>query len=294
MPRNHSNKEKKSIISQVRIFKDIRVADIDAMSLCIPEEEDFEFNISGAEDAPEAKSHGSGAAGAVGLPFGLESLRAASTRPKKSGGSGKGKGQGQEKMGVSQKDEAAAADIDMGNVGDEDQPDEEHSGVSGGDPMSCLLSPAAGQELDAALRLERQQEQQEQQDEVAPSEPASSSRAPARPLPGRRVAGATQREESNVLPFQASLGVVGVARVQRGRVVCVHCDQQIQKGGLRLQYAVKANKPSRSLHPGCVFQIPEELVEPSLRFLTTAKEAAVSPEEREACEEACNVLESRL
>ena len=174
-----------------------------------------------------------------------------------------------------------------------------------------MLSAEALRELDEALQLQVQEVEDEAigrasvttravapatvpqaasevaRDEEAPSgssSGAAAARAPSAPEPGQRSS----------LVFHRAEGVVGVARAQRAGVRCMHCGDQVEKGSFRLQYVHKANKPAKSLHTTCVLQLPEDLVESSIRFLEGAARGSSDREEQAACEEASALLRSRL
>ena len=146
-----------------------------------------------------------------------------------------------------------------------------------------VLSSAAATEFDEALRLDKDEVDHNIAGDTdsLPAEHADSSVAMPSNSTTSRATGAR---------FHSSLGIVGVSVLKRKGATCAHCNMSMDKGTVRLEFAQKLNKPGKSLHGGCVMQLPDSMVAQSMTFLEKAARTAASAVERSTCTDALQML----
>ena len=151
-----------------------------------------------------------------------------------------------------------------------------------------MLSTEAQVELDEAVAVDMAAQVR---NEGAPARGGSSSslkRPASPPLRDEPVDSAP----TAAARFYASVGIQDLAPVQRAGVRCLHCSDVVQKGDLRFVVCQKVNKPGRSIHTGCLFQLQASMIAPSLQFLRRKLEMTLSSSERRICDEAVSTLSS--
>ena len=129
--------------------------------------------------------------------------------------------------------------------------------------------------------------------ENQPQDRAAGSSSSSAVLEAASSSGAVVSASSNgPVRFQNTLGIQGVGRAQRKGMQCLHCSLAIQKSELKFVYSFKTSKPARSIHVGCLAQIPQQAARSSaenLRWLL-ATDTKLDREARAACEEALATL----
>lgn len=94
--------------------------------------------------------------------------------------------------------------------------------------------------------------------------------------------------------FNRDLGIKGLKVVTRKGMICLHCEQPFSKGDMRFQFAFSEKRPERSIHTGCLTQIPQTSVEPSVSVLKGLLQSSnLDHVQRQACLDALNVLQPR-
>ena len=202
-------------------------------------------------------------------------------------------------------DTDAAAVLSSGSVAgsghsEQDVSEEDCLDGNGG---GTVLSSGAKREFEDALRLSHavfdsvpEPDQDLLQDLPSQScEPTEGSQRPEAGEPSSSSrAGPTVSRAPGPVRFQASVGILGISEIKRKGARCLHCQASFEKGEIRLEFASKTNKPSRSLHPTCMAQLPDSFVPQALKFLEDAQAAigSTEPKKKQACVDALKILRS--
>ena len=164
-----------------------------------------------------------------------------------------------------------------------------------------MLSPAAQSELDRALALDLHAQQTADIDIDEQVEPSSSSskRVPAKTSAASSLAPEPEAEDdaeaaesrpAAKAKYSAQLGIEDLLPVQRRGVRCAHCRAAVAKGTLRFSVCYKLDKPPRSIHTDCLFQLPAECIKGSISFLQKRLAMPLSDAEHEVCTGALETL----
>ena len=150
------------------------------------------------------------------------------------------------------------------------------------------LDEDSRRELDSALRVD----QAARQDALAMAqslEDENQDPVPEEPQPRRRK---LENPGSTI----HSVGISAVARSKRKGITCMHCTSQIPKGEIRFEFTFKANKPPRSIHPGCLSQMDGTCCRGSVAYLQTLlnETPPTDADELQACQEALSSLERMM
>ena len=250
----------------------------------MPTDPAFEVFIGEGTAAPRVPQ----VSGSVCLPFGLSmpmsAKRKAPAKRVATTGSGLDKREKEDTEQVASEDDEAEAGPSASQAApaSESQPpnDSEASGLVA-DPV---LSNAAATEFEEALCLDK--------DEVDPDLAGAPVSGVAEGSSARTPSMSAASRATGPARFHSSLGIVGVSLVKRRGVTCAHCNMSMDKGTVRLELAQKINKPGKSLHGGCIMQLPENMVAQSMTFLEQAARNAATDVERSACGDALQMLRS--
>ena len=93
--------------------------------------------------------------------------------------------------------------------------------------------------------------------------------------------------------FNKDLGITGVSTVSRTNMVCFHCNTTLTKGEARFSFAFAVKRPERSIHVGCLAQIPATSITHSVKTLDLLVKGELKPEFRDACQNALLLLRAR-
>lgn len=286
----------------VRLYGVPEMDDSEEMQFLQPDEaealSEHVLAVLAGKDRPGERRKPAAPVGGCRLPFGLSASRTTKAR-KPTSESKLGKG----KDAAVEADEAAGETLPVRPLADKAEPEQiglESSLAEGG----CLLSPAAQAELDLAMQLQRHADQEHEDDAQPPrrssgsgvpeSDPTAAPRGSRDPLPRGGPKAESVAASSSGTVFHHRLGILSVGWVKRRHVVCYFCQSRISKGGLKFEYAHKLNKPARSIHAGCLAQVPDDVLPASIATLGGAISSRSLPRsDHEACQEAVQELRSR-
>lgn len=93
--------------------------------------------------------------------------------------------------------------------------------------------------------------------------------------------------------FNKELGITDIKTVRRRGTTCYHCNTGMLVGELRFSYAFAAKRPERSIHVGCLAQLPPAHVPPSVAKLQALLTGVLEDSHRTACEVAIQMLNAQ-